>query len=281
MKYLWSGAGNGWGLLRALICAMILIYLVAPMMIVTIVSFSSAQYLTFPPPGFSFQLYGKLANNPAWGAGFMTSIAFVIPSALLATTVGTAAAIGISRGEFRGKWLLAGLLMSPLVVPVIITGAAMFAVFSLWGLVGSITGFVLAHTVLTIPYVISTVLASLKMLDPRFEQAAMTLGATRWVAFRRIMFPLIMPGILSGLLFATVMSFDELVVSLFLSTPQVRPLTVQMFSDLLGDVDPVISAIGTLLFLFSLLVLLLDWVTQAGRSQARPGLFGQPLQERR
>jgi putative spermidine/putrescine transport system permease protein len=260
---------------------MIVIYLVAPMIIVAIVSFSSAQYLTFPPPGFSFQLYQKLANNPAWGRSFMTSVEFVVPTALLATALGTAAAIGIARGEFVSKSWLAALLMSPLVVPVVITGAAMYGVFDQWGLVGSIPGFVLAHTVLTVPYVISTVLASLKMLDPRLEQAAMTLGATRWVAFRRIMLPLILPGVLSGLLFAAVMSFDELIVSLFLSIPQVRPLTVQMFSDLLGDVDPVISAIGTLLFLFSLVVLLFDWVMQAGRSQARPGLFGTLLQEPR
>jgi putative spermidine/putrescine transport system permease protein len=151
----------------------------------------------------------------------------------------------------------------------------MFGAYRIWNLNGTLTGFILAHTVLTVPYVVSTVLASLQMVDEQYEKAALTLGASPWVAFRRIVLPLILPGMLSGLLFAMVISFDELVVSLFIGSPTFRPVTVQMWSDVLGDIDPTIAAIGTLLFLFSLLVLLAEAVMRqtgiaAGRSLLEP-----------
>jgi putative spermidine/putrescine transport system permease protein len=142
------------------------------------------------------------------------------------------------------------------VVPVIITAAAMFGVFRGFGLYGTLAGLIIAHTVLTIPYVVTTVLGSLHMVDEQLENAALTLGATRWSAFWRVVFPLILPAVLSGFLFAMIISFDELVVSMFISSPTLRPVTVQMWSDIRGDVDPTISAIGTVLFLFSLLALL-------------------------
>jgi putative spermidine/putrescine transport system permease protein len=163
--------------------------------------------------------------------------------------------------------------MAPIVIPVIIIAAATYGSFQIWSLNGTLLGFVLAHTMLTVPYVTSTVLASLEMVDERYEKAALTLGAPPWTVFRRIVFPLILPGVLSGLLFAMVISFDELVVSLFIGSPTFRPVTVQMWSDVTGDVDPTIAAIGTLLFFFSLLVLLLEAVTR--RSSSSSPLMGR------
>jgi putative spermidine/putrescine transport system permease protein len=212
----------------------------------------------FPPPGFSMQWYRKLFGDPAWVDSLLTSLEIVVPTGLLAMTVGTAAALGLARSKFPGKRLVVGLLMAPLVVPVIIIAAAIFGVFRVWDLNGTLAGFILAHTVLTVPYVLSTVLTSLQMVDEQYEKAALTLGAPPWVVFRRIVLPLILPGVLSGLLFAMVISFDELIVSLFIGSPTFRPVTVQMWSDVLGDIDPTIAAVGTLLFLFSLFVLLLE-----------------------
>ena len=214
------------------------------MVIVIIVSFSSAQFLTFPPPGFSLQWYRKLFSLPVWVDALSTSLMVMVPSALAATAVGTAAAVGMARGRLPSAGLIAALVMAPMVVPVIITAAAMFAVFRQWGLQGTIVGLIFAHAMLTIPYVVFTVLAALRIVDDQLENAAMTLGATRWRAFWRVTFPLILPAVLSGLLFAMVVSFDELVVSIFLSSPTVRPVTVQMWSDVRGDVDPTIAAIG-------------------------------------
>jgi putative spermidine/putrescine transport system permease protein len=153
-----------------------------------------------------------------------------------------------------------------MVVPVIITAAAMLGVFRSWGLQGTLLGLILAHATLAIPYVVFTVLAAMRLVDQQLESAALTLGATHWRAFWRVTFPLILPAVLSGLLFAMVISFDELVVSIFLSSPTVRPVTVQMWSDVRGDVDPTIAAIGTLLLAFSVGVLLLETVLNRQRT---------------
>ena len=237
------------------------------MVIVVIVSFSSAQFLTFPPPSLSLQWYQKLFGSPVWIDTLSTSIMIMLPSALIATAIGTAAAVGFARSRFPGAALLAGLVMAPLVVPVIITAAAMLAVFRHWRLQGTVFGLVFAHATLATPYVVFTVLAALRLVDDQLENAAMTLGATRWRAFWRVTFPLILPAVLSGLLFAMVISFDELVVSIFLSSPTVRPVSVQMWSDVRGEVDPTIAAIGSVVLAFSVAALLLDTVLRRERNR--------------
>jgi putative spermidine/putrescine transport system permease protein len=266
-------ADHVWPYLRAGLCVAIVVFLIAPMVIVVIVSFSSAQFLTFPPPGFSLQWYRKVSSLPVWTDAVSTSVMIMLPSALIATTVGTAAAVGLARSRFPGASLIAGLVMAPMVVPVIITAAAMLSVFRQWGLQGTILGLVLAHATLATPYVVFTVLAALQLVDDQLESAAMTLGATRWRAFWRVTFPLILPAVLSGLLFAMVVSFDELVVSIFLSSPTVRPVSVQMWSDVRGDIDPTIAAIGTLILAFSVGVLLLESLLRRQRNR-KAGALG-------
>lgn len=251
-------AGQWWTVVRIAVCTLIVIYLIAPMIIVLVISFSSAPFLMFPPPGFSLQWYHKLFNDPDWLGSLITSVQIMFPTGIIATAFGTAAAFGIARGRFPGAAIISSILMAPVVVPVIITAAAVFGFFGGLGLNGTLGGLIIAHTVLTIPYVVATVLASLRVLDEQLEKAALTLGATYWSAFWRVVFPLILPAVLSGFLFAMIISFDELVVSLFISSPTLRPVTVKMWSDILGDVNPTISAIGSVIFLFSLVVLLAE-----------------------
>jgi len=210
----------------------------------------------------------SLFSTPVWVDSLSTSVIIMVPSALIATAVGTAAAIGLARSRFPGASVISVLVMAPLVVPVIVTAAAMLAVFRQWGLQGTVLGLVLAHSALAIPYVVFTVLSALKLVDDQLEKAAMTLGATPWVAFWRVTFPLILPAVLSGLLFAMVVSFDEIVVSIFLSSPTVRPVSVQMWSDIRGDVDPTIAAIGTLILAFSVGALLLEILLPRQRNRA-------------
>ena len=195
----------------------------------------------------------------------------MIPTAVLTTLLGTAAAFGLARASFPGKTAVHGLLMAPLVVPVIITAAAVFGVFRAWGLYGTIPGLVLAHTILTIPFVLSTVGSALQLVDRRLEDAAANLGARPLASFRLITLPLILPSVLSGLLFAMVISFDELVISLFISTPLVRPVTVQMWADIRGETDPTIAAIATLLFLFTLSALLVEALVR--RKSVQPSMI--------
>jgi len=232
-----------------------LVFLTVPLLIVIPMSFSPARALTFPPPGFSLRWYQSLLATPAWGRAFAVSTAVMAVSALIATALGTAAALALAERRSALLAMLRGLLMAPLIVPQIVTGAGIFLMFDAIGLTGTIPGLVLAHAVLAIPYVVATVGAALAGLDRRLEQAALSLGASPAEAFRRVTLPLILPGVLSGLLFAAVLSFDELIVSLFLASPETRTVTVLMWSNVLGEVDPAITAIATLLLAVSLLAL--------------------------
>jgi putative spermidine/putrescine transport system permease protein len=243
--------------LLALVCIAIGIFLVLPIFIVIPISFSSAKFLQFPPPGWSLQWYHAFFNSASWMSAVKTSATIALPTTVLATFLGTAAALSLIRTKFPGAGLINAVIMAPLIVPVIIAACGIFAVFRLWGLIGSLAGLILAHTALAIPFVVVTVSASVRTVDRRLEQAARGLGAPPLVAFRRITLPLILPGVLSGALFALVTSLDEVIVSLFISTAQVRPLAVQMWSDVRGAIDPTIAAVSTLLFGFSLVVLLL------------------------
>jgi putative spermidine/putrescine transport system permease protein len=249
---------TGWRALRATVCVLVALYLMAPLAIVVIVSFSAAPFLQFPPPGLSPRWYQNLFADSNWVNAIMVSIEVLIPSAIMATWLGTAAAYALIRGRIPGATLITAGLMLPVVVPGIITAAGLFGVYRGLGLNGTLTGLVIGHTVLTTPYVVATVGAALRTLDARLEDAAATLGAPPWAAFRRITLPLLLPAVLSGLLFAMVVSFDELIVSLFVSTARIRPVPVQMWSNLRGDFDPTIAAIASLCFVFALLALLLD-----------------------
>ncbi len=260
-----------WGGIRGVINALLVVYMLAPLAVILIISFSSALFLTFPPPGFSLQYYEKMFYNPTWTRTILTSIKIMVPTAIIATVLGTAAALALSRMQSRWVLVIRGILMAPLIIPVIITAAAIFGVFRIWGLYGSLSGLIIAHVILTLPYVMSTVSANLMVFDSRLEDAAANCGAPPFTAFRRITLPLIAPSVLSGMLFAMVISFDELVVSLFLSTPTVRPVTVQMWSNIRGDTDPTIAAIATVLFLFSLFALLIDGLARRKSGRA-PGI---------
>ncbi|MDM0021876.1 ABC transporter permease [Variovorax saccharolyticus] len=256
---------SGWWWARAALCVLVVMYMVVPLFIVVAISFSSAPFLTFPPPGFSLQWYRSI-RDPAWTESLATSVIVMIPTAVLATGIGLGAALGLDRSRHWAAGLVRGLLMSPLVVPVIVTGAAMYVLFRPVGLYGTVQGLVVAHTILCIPYALATISSSLQVLDPRLGQAAASLGATPWTSFRRITLPLVKSGLMSSFLFSLVVSFDELVVSLFVSSPQARTVTVQMWSNIRGDVDPTIAALATVLFLFALLILLVEAIF--GRGEA-------------
>jgi putative spermidine/putrescine transport system permease protein len=251
---------GGWRALRRAICVLVGLYLLAPLVIVVIVSFSSAAFLQFPPPGASLRWYMNLFGDAGWMRSIAVSVEVLVPASGMATLLGTAASYALIRGRIPGASVISACLMLPIVVPAIITGAALYGVYRGLGLNGTLTGLIVGHTVLILPYVVATVSASLRGLDARLEDAAATLGASPWTGFRRVTLPLLMPSVLSGLLFAMVVSFDELIVSLFVSTARVRPVAVQMWSNVRGDFDPTIAAIATLCFVFALVSLLLEMV---------------------
>lgn len=252
------GFVSGWSLLHTAIVGLTIIYLLAPIVIVVMLSFSSAQFLTFPPPGYSLQWYQRIVEDPRWVSSLTTSLLITAPASLLATAVGTAAAVAVERGRVRFAGVISGVMMAPLVVPYIITAAGIYGAFRAWGLSGTYQGLLLAHVLLTIPYVFTVTLAALKSVDGSVENAALTLGASPARVLFTVTLPMIAPAIFSGLLFAAVTSFDELVVSMFISSPTLKPVTVQMWSNVQSDTDPTISAIASAMFFITLLLLLID-----------------------
>jgi putative spermidine/putrescine transport system permease protein len=262
-----KGDGMGpWRIVRAVVCAIVAVWLLAPLVVVVVISFSSAPFLQFPPPGFSLRWYVQLFSTPAWTDSLLVSVEIMVPAALFATVLGTAASYALVRGRVPGAPLVMACLMLPLIVPGMITAAALFGVYRGLGLNGTLTGLIIGHTVLCLPYVVATVTSALRVQDVRLEQAAATLGAPPWATFRHVTLPLVQPAVLSSLLVAMILTFDELIVSLFVSSARVRPVAVQMWSNLLGDFDPTISAIASVCFLLALLVLLADLALRAGRS---------------
>jgi putative spermidine/putrescine transport system permease protein len=206
----------GQRLMRVLV-AVILLVMIAPILVVVILSFSSASYLTFPPPALGVRWYREYLGSRDWLAATALSIEVAIAVVVLSTFLGTLATLGLARLPRVARMLASGLILSPLIMPVIIVAIGMYYAFARYGLVGTATGLMLAHTCLAVPFVVTSVGASLAGFDRRLEMAALSLGATPFGTFRQVTLPLILPGILVEALFAFITSFDELVVSLFLS----------------------------------------------------------------
>jgi putative spermidine/putrescine transport system permease protein len=232
-----------------LLCGVTAIWLIAPMLIVIPMSFTSEQSFQFPPTGWSTRWYAHLLHSKAWYGSLETSIEIATLVAAVATTLGTAAAFAIARGRLRARGLVHALLIAPMIIPVVVGAIGIYEVFLRWRLTGTTLGFVAAHTSLAIPFVVVTVLASLATFEATLERAAASLGAAPLQTLRKVTIPLILPGLLSGALFAFMTSFDEVVVSLFLVTPSKRTVPVQMFSSVTREIDPTIAAASTTIFI--------------------------------
>lgn len=239
-----------------LVTGLVLLYLVFPVFVVAPVSFSSAKYLQFPPPGWSLQWYENYFNRPGWVPATVLSVQVALATAALATTLGTAASLGLVRGRFPGRNAVNSFIVSPLVVPGIIVAIGVYFFYAQARLVGNPLGLVLAHTALALPFVVTNVSATLHGFDERLEYAAMNLGANRWQTFRRVTLPIIRPGVFAGALFAFITSFDELIVALFVSGSGAVTLPRKMWDSLRQEIDPTIAAVSTVLIVLSVLILL-------------------------
>lgn len=242
-------------LLLTLFCALVLLFLVAPVFIVIPMSLSSAKYLSFPPPGFSLQWYQNFFARSDWTSATIQSIRVAFSVMVLSTVLGVAASFALVRGRFPGRDLINLMVASPLIVPAIIVAIAIYGVYVRLHLVQTFAGLVLAHTVLALPYVIVNVTATLRAFDIRLEQAAYSLGANAWQTFRHVTLPLISPGIFAGAVFAFIASFDELIVALFIAGARGRTLPMRMFEGLRLEIDPTIAAVSSMLITLSVLVL--------------------------
>jgi len=252
--------GRGW-VLHAW-AVLVAVLLVAPMLVVIPISFTSKPSFKFPPDGYSLTRYVTMFTDRRWTEAIGTSLLLAVLVTLTCTVLGTAAALGLHRYGGRAATVVTGVLIAPLVVPGIVSAVAIYAVYLRWSLTGNLMGFLLAHTVLALPFVVITVTASLRSTDPTLERAAAILGAGAWRTFVRVTLPGIARGIGAGALFAFVTSFDEVIAASFLQSPAIRTLPIEMFVSVTNEVDPTIAAVSTVILALTTVVALLPSLTR-------------------
>jgi putative spermidine/putrescine transport system permease protein len=245
-----------------IICGAIFFFLIAPILIMIPLSFNAQPYFTFTPEmltlrpeGFSLRWYEDLFSSSQWMRSIRNSLFIGFFSTIIATILGTLAALGLSRSEMPYKGLIMGLLISPMIVPLIISAAGMFFFYSSVNLANTFPGVILAHAALGTPFVVITVTATLVGFDQSLTKAAASLGANPITTFRRVQMPLILPGVISGALFAFITSFDEIVVVLFLAGVEQRTIPREMWSGIRESISPTILAVASLLVLISIALL--------------------------
>jgi putative spermidine/putrescine transport system permease protein len=234
---------------------LVCLFLVLPSLIVVPMSFNADNLLRFPPHGFSLVWYETYFEREDWRAATANSLTIALAVTLLATALGTLAALGLVRGRIPLRNLYVFLMLTPMIVPPIVSAVSMYGVFAGLGLVGTVPGMVLAHTVLALPFVVINVAAVLQRMDWRIEQAARSLGASPLRAFFLVTLPMIRPGLVAAGIFAFIASFDEVVVALYISGSKAVTLPVQMWSGLRFEINPVVAAVSTLLLGLSVLSL--------------------------
>ena len=262
-----------WHYVYLAICGMVLFFLVMPLIAVIPISFSSSPFLEFTPgmialdpEAFSLRWYRLLigdCSDPGittvcsdrWLIGAQNSLFIGIIATLLATTLGIMAALGLSRQYMRFRKAIMAIMISPLIVPLIITASGVFFFFAKLNLVATFTGLIFAHTILGLPFVVITVTATLVGYDHNLTRAAASLGGGPLRNFFKVEMPLILPGVISGALFAFITSFDEVVIVLFVGGPEQFTLPRQMWSGIRQEISPTILSAATILVIISILLL--------------------------
>ena len=255
-----------WHYVYLLICAFVFFFLIAPLFVIFPLSFNAEQYIFFSddmlalkPEAFSLRWYEDMIygtkNN--WGLAFRNSLIIAFFATIGATLLGTLAALGLSSKYMPYKALIMSILISPMIVPLIISGSALFFFLAKVGLSSSFVGIIIAHIILGTPFVVITVTATLIGFDHSLTRAASSLGSTPSNTFFKIILPLITPGVISGALFAFVTSFDEVVVVLFLAGPGQTTVPIQMWTGLREQLSPTILAVATCLIIGSVIILVL------------------------
>ncbi len=251
-----------WHYVFRIICGAVFFFLIFPIVVIIPLSFNSVPFFTFTdamlsfdPAGYSLRWYQNFFTSLNWQRAVENSAVIALFSTLLATALGTLAALGLSRRHVPLRTTLMALLISPMIVPLIISACGMFFFYSRVNLQGTFIGVILAHAALGTPFVVITVTATLVGFDHSLTRAAVSLGASPARAFFKIIVPLILPGVISGALFAFITSFDEVVVILFVGTVEQRTIPWQMFSGIREQISPTILAVATLLIIVSMLLL--------------------------
>ena len=253
-------------------CTAAFVFLVAPILVIVPLSFNAEPYFTFTEgmlrfdsEAYSLRWYRSIFEDGVWTRALINSLVIGVSATLLATSLGTLAALGLANSAMPARRAVMGLLISPMITPVIIAAVGMFFFYSSLGLAQTHLGIILAHAVLGVPFVVITVTATLSGFDQNLMRAAASLGAGPLRSFWQVQLPLIAPGVASGGLFAFAASFDEVVVVLFMGGLEQRTIPRQMWAGIREQISPTILAVATFLIAFAVLVLFtVEWLRRRG-----------------
>lgn len=255
----------------------VLFFLILPILVMIPLSFNAEPFFSFTPgmlrldpAAYSLKWYEDVFTSSNWMLAIRNSFIVGICATVIATTLGTVAAVGLTSQHMPFRRTITALLLSPMIVPLIIVAAGMFFFYTRFNLVATFPGLIIAHAALGVPFVIITVTATLTGFDRSLYQAGLSLGGSPFFVFRSVMLPIIRPGVISGALFAFVTSFDEIVLVLFLAGPEQRTIPRQMFAGIREQISPTILAVATLLILVSMMILaLLEWLRRRSEAALR------------
>ena len=245
---------------KAVYAALIVFFLIAPLLVILPLAFTSSAFLTYPVPAFSTRWFQELAVNTVWSRAILNSLMIAGATTVLATVLGTLAALGLRSQELGLRSQIRTLFLLPMVVPAVVLGVGMQALFVRLGVNSTYFSVIVAHTVIAMPFVVISVSGALAGIDARVERAAESLGAAPWKVFSLVTLPLAVPGVLSGAALAFATSLDEVVLTLFVAGPNQRTLARQMFSTLRENISPAIASaafiiiVGTVMIALALLL---------------------------
>ena len=255
-----------WRWVLAAVSALTALFLLLPIVFIAALSFGDSRWLIFPPPGWTTRWYSELLSDDRWLMAALTSAKIAALVTVLSVALGLLASFALVRGTFRGKALLRGFFLTPMVLPVVVLAVALYAVFLRVGLSGTLTGFVIAHLIVALPFAIITISTALDAFDPAIEDAAILCGASPWEARARVTLPAISHGIFAAAIFSFLISWDEVVLAIFMASPTLQTLPVRVWTTLRQDMTPVIAAASTLLVLTTLVLMLAAALIRRGRT---------------
>jgi putative spermidine/putrescine transport system permease protein len=241
-----------------IVVGLIMLFLVLPILIIIPLSFSASRFFVFPPKEFSLEWFYNLFSNSVWIDSILRSLEIALYSMILALIIGVMASLACYRMNFKGKAIFMSIMVSPMMVPLIVVGIALYRFYSDINIVGSTLALVMSHGLLAIPLVFVTVLTSLNNFDRNLELAAQNLGSTPLGVFFKIILPNIYPGVIAGALFAFITSMDEVVVTIFIAGSGNPTLPKVMWEQMRTTIDPTLAATSTLLILFTAIVFIIQ-----------------------
>jgi putative spermidine/putrescine transport system permease protein len=236
-------------------CVAVLVGLVLPIFAIIPISFTSDTMLSYPMPGLSFRWFIEFFNSVMWTLSMKNSFIIAFATTFLATGLGTIAALGLTMTDFPFKGVITGIMIMPMVVPIVISAVGIYFFYAWIGLTSTYIGMILAHTALATPFVVITVTATLQGFNRNQIRAGSSLGASPAAVFFKITLPQILPGVISGALFAFVTSFDEVIVALFIAGSEQYTLPRQMFAGIREKYNPTIAAVATMMIVVSVFLL--------------------------